>query len=204
MENYLVDNYDVSSFQFTKPKKYGEHMISKLKKNGDDLFIQFPKMLVVSEDNSKKVELEFTSERGYSKKVYNFLAKLDDYIVEYIINNCEEWFGKKIPIVSEMYNKFIKAPKTSENKCTIHFNVKGEITYKGELEDIVKGQLLECISQIKYIVFSKDTCFVTWEICNAKIHKKILRVPKFGFIEDVEDNEENEENETKEDLNYFF
>ena len=205
MEDYLVENYNINNFTFTKPKKHGDYLISKIKNENKKFFIQFPKMLVVSEDNSKKVELEFTSETGYSKKVYNFLSELDDYIVDYITQNSQEWFGKNIPTVNDMYNKFIKAPKTSENKCTINFNVKGDITYKNKPEDIVKGNYLQCISEMKYIIFSKDTCFVTWEIVNAKIFKKVLRVPKFGFIEDTEDIESDEvtEEEIKEIQTFF-
>jgi hypothetical protein len=66
MENYLVECYDLSSFVFTKPKKQGDYMISRIKNNNDPIFVQFPRMLVVSEENSKSVELEFLNENGYN------------------------------------------------------------------------------------------------------------------------------------------
>jgi|APCry1669189567_1035234.scaffolds.fasta_scaffold21963_2 hypothetical protein len=204
MDDYLVQNVDMDLFTFTKPKKHGDYLISKIKNNKMDVFIQFPKMLVVSEENVKKIELEFTSDSGYSKKVFNFLSEFDEYLIKTITEKSEEWFGKKIPVIDTMYQKFIKAPKTSENKCTIHFTTKGEMTYKGEPDNVVKGNTLECISQPKFIVFSKDTCFVNWEINTAKIHKKILRVPKFGFIEDNDDNDEIEETEETEETTYSF
>ena len=210
-DNYLIDSYDLNLFSFSKPKKYknGEIMVCKIKNDNKDTIIQFPKMEVATEFDGKYIELEFKNEVGYNKKIYNFLSKIDDLIIEHVTNNSEEWFGKKIPnnIVSQMYNKFIKPPKTSENKCTLNFifnKEKSEILdKKNEIVDITevkKRNTLECISQMKYIIFSKDSCFVSWEICTAKISKKILRVSKFGFIEDNEDKEE----ESDEEIITFF
>jgi hypothetical protein len=200
--NFLADTYEPETFLFSKPKKLknSEVMLCKIKnKHKDPVLVQFPKM-TISEYN-KYIELEFMNETGYSKKVYDFLSKIDDYVVQHISSVSEEWFGKSIPSenINLMYNRFIKAPKTSENKCTINFvfdTSKSQlINKKNELLDtseIVKGTVLECISQMKYIVFTKDTCFVNWEICTAKVHKKITKVPKFGFIEDTTDLSDNE------------
>ena len=201
---------DLEQLKFSKPKKYknGEIMISKIKKGSEPILVQFPKMSIAS-DYTKFVELEFTSDSGYSKKVYNFLSKLDDYLITVISKNSEEWFGKQIPMenINVMYNKFIKAPKSSENKCTINFvfdKKKSQLINKKDEEldvsELVKGNTLECISQLKYIVFSKETCFVNWEITTAKLHKKIVKVPKFGFVEDpieqLSDSDTDEENLT--------
>ena len=203
--NFLADTFDLDSFIFSKPKKYknSEVMVCKIKnKNNEPVLVQFPKMLV--NEYSKFVELEFINETGYNKKVYNFLSKLDEFVIEYISTHSEEWFGKKIPLenITQMYTKFIKAPKTSDNRCTINFvfdKLKSQIIDKKndslEITELVKGVTLECISQMKYIVFTKDTCFVNWEICTSKLHKKIIKVPKFGFIEDPIDNSDNESDE---------
>ena len=57
---------------------------------------------------------------------------------------------------------------------------------------------------MKYIVFTKDSCFVNWEICTAKLHKKIERVPKFGFIEDPTDTNNSENESEEENITTFF
>ena len=200
MENaFLMESFNLESLVFSKPKKHGDFMVCKIKypdsENG--LFkLQFPKMKVVSETPSvKNVELEFTSESGYNKKIYNYLSKIDDITVAHITNNSEEWFGKTIPHenIHQMYNKFIKSPKTSDNRCTINFsfNKNNVILDKRneplDFDEIKKDTLVECIAQMKYLIFSKDSAFVNWEICTAKVYKKLLRVPKNGFIEDPDD-----------------
>ena len=192
-DNYLIDSYNLDLFSFTVPKKCNNAMICKIKNDSNDVLIQFPKMSVVSEENNI-VELEFKNEKGYNKKIYDFLAKLDDIIVNYITTHSEDWFGKKIKLthITQMYNKFIKPPKSSENNCTLNFKIKENtlIDKKNEnisTSEIKKGNTLECIAQMKYLVFSKDSCFVTWEICSAKLFKRINHVGKFGFIDDPDD-----------------
>jgi hypothetical protein len=65
---------------------------------------------------------------------------------------------------SKMYNKFIKAPKDSDSQCTMNFSLKKD---KGKLEcvlmdnkkneldliDFKKDSSVECITQLKYIIF---------------------------------------------------
>ena len=45
-EGYLIDNYNLDLFSFTKPKKYNNAMICKIKNDSNDVLIQFPKMNV--------------------------------------------------------------------------------------------------------------------------------------------------------------
>ena len=208
-DNYLIDSYNLDLFSFTVPKKCNNAMICKIKNDSNDVLIQFPKMSVVSEENNI-VELEFKNEKGYNKKIYDFLAKLDDIIVNYITTHSEDWFGKKIKLthITQMYNKFIKPPKSSENNCTLNFKIKENtlIDKKNEninLSEIKKGNTLECIAQMKYLVFSKDSCFVTWEICSAKLFKRINHVGKFGFIDDPSDNYEEPDPEPEDIISFF-
>ena len=209
MENhdYLVDSYNLDNLIFTKPKKYGEFMISKIKyPETGDFFIQFPKMTIKSK-TEKGLELEFNNDNEYSTKVYNFLSKLDNFILNYINVSSAEWFGKEIPVESlkQMYNNFIKPPKTTENKCTVSFDFKIKNSENKsifvdnkdnniDLVDIKTENNIECISHLKYIVFSKDTCFTTWDLITAKVcAQKINKVKNYGFIETVESDSESEE-----------
>ena len=87
-------------------------------------------------------------------------------------------------------------------KVTELLNTKNE---QIDFTDLKKGAVLEIIAQLKYIVFSKDTSFVTWEVTCAKLHKRVNRVPKFGFIEDPEDCSQIVESEDEEiEVHTFF
>ena len=94
-ESYLIDNYSLDLFSFTKPKKCNNLMVCKIKNDSKDILIQFPKMNVFSEE-LKGVELEFKNEKGYNKKVFDFLSKLDELVIDYITTHSEEWFEKKM------------------------------------------------------------------------------------------------------------
>jgi hypothetical protein len=193
--NFLADTFEPESFIFQKPKKYknAELMASRIKNmHSEQLIVQFPKMNVINYD--KMLELEFTSETGYNKKVKKFLSGLDQFIVDHISTQSEKWFGKTIPIenVKNMYK-----PCVNENKVKFIFNENTELINKREervdTSEMVKGVIVESICLLKYLIFTKDSCFLHWEICTAKVHKKIQRVPLFGFIEDSDDQSDNEE-----------
>jgi hypothetical protein len=217
MENtFLIDSYTLENLTFTKPKKVKDFLVSKVKYSSENapdrpFIVQFPKMTVVSLE--KCVELEFKTDRGYTKKVYNGLSKLDTLLVDYISSKSEEWFEKKIPTgsVSQMYNKFLKAPKTSENNCTINFSLsknKEFVNHRGEpieISDISKNSTLQVIAEMKYVVFSKDSSFVQWEILTGKMEKKVNKVPKNGFVEDPEDCDiPKDDSDDEPEINSFF
>jgi len=211
-------NYKIDNTIFSKPKKYSDYLVSKVKYPVDQIetpfIIQFPKMIISSDPDEKNISLEFKST---NKELYNFLSTLDQYIIKYISNNSEEWFDKKIPLetIKKMYNSFIKAPQSTENKCTLQFSFK---TQKNELKTLFvdkkdceidfsqfkTNEVVECIAQFKYIIFSKDTCFCTWEISSLKLHKKVQKVKKYGFIEDPEDVEIVDESDDDISVDNFF
>jgi len=199
MDDYLVSNYNLQDIILQKPKKNGEYFVSKVKYSGNDFFIQFPKMKI-STSFEKNVELEFSSNSKYSKEVYNFLSTLDSHIIESIANKSEEWFSKKIPIehINKMYNKFIKAPKTLNDNCTMNFIVKAcEFLDKKnnpiDISEFSIGLDVECIAQLKYVLFSKDTCFTYFELHTAKLHKMVNKVKQYGFIESEPESESEDE-----------
>ena len=99
----------LSSLVFTKPKKCGEYLVCKLEKKSE-LVIQFPKMIIKS-FTSKNIELEFQNDNVYTKKVYNHLSELDQFVIDYIFKNSEEWFGKEIPLDSMKSYGFIEDPE---------------------------------------------------------------------------------------------
>ena len=198
--NFLADAFEPESFIFQKPKKYKnqEIMAGKIKnRNNENVIVQFPKMKVAERD--KLVELEFVNQSGYNKKVNAFLSKLDDFVVEYISRESEKWFGKTIPVenVKQMYTPCVK-----ENKIKVVFDKTNSHLTDAKSEtpldssEIVENVTLESICLLKYLIFTKDTCFLQWEICTSRVHKKYQRVPLFGFIEDNDDNMDSDEEET--------
>ena len=211
MTDYLVKNYSLDKLQLSKPKKHSEYLVCKVKYSDDSFFIQFPKMKV-SEINEKGIQLEFLNNNyKYNRESYNFLSDLDFYLSNYIFEKSEDWFGKKIPLenIKNMYNKFIKAPKSTENQSTMNFTIKKNCTFidsrKNEIEisEIKENTLIECISQLKYIMFSKDNCFAVWELQSGKIHKIVDKVKEYGFINVEESDSESDSEEISKIINFF-
>jgi len=210
MNDYLVNNYSLSKLQISNPKKHGEYLVCKIKYSDEPFFIQFPKMKI-NTINSNSIELEFLkNENKYNKECYNFLSELDSFISEHISNNSEEWFGKKIPLdnLKNMYNKFIKAPKSTEHESTMNFTMKKNSHFIDnrkndiELSEIKELEMIESISQLKYIMFSKDRSFTIWEFQSGKIHKTIDKVKKYGFIH-IEESDSEDEETISEIINFF-
>jgi len=220
MENLLINSYNLDSIVFTQPKKYTDYLVSKVKYNSNsepqDFVVQFPKMMISDDPTEKSIELEFSNSKGYNKEMYNFLRKLDQFIIKKVQLSSQEWFEKEIPIESlkKMYNSFIKAPQTTESKSTINISIKKTKTLtslfydrKGneiDYSQFKRNEIVECIAQFKYIFFSKDTCFPVWELISSKLHKKIEKVPKFGFVDDPDDRQKVEsDDEELEDFKFF-
>ena len=212
MSDYLVKNYSLNQLEFSKLKKHSDYLVCKIKYAGEPFFIQFPKMKV-SSINQKELQLEFlNNSTKYNKESYNFLSELDSYISEHIYEKSEEWFGKKIPLenIKNMYNKFIKAPKSTDNKSTMNFIVKKDSVYmdtrKNEIEysEIKESENIECIAQMKYIMFSKDNCFTVWEVHSGKVHRTVDKVPAYGFLNvDSDSQEDSDEENISEIINFF-
>ena len=213
--SYLVKNYNFENITISKPKRYSEYLVSKIKYSDEDLLIQFPKM-ILSELSEKTIELEFVNGKGYNKEIYNFLRRLDQFIITKVQESSLEWFEKEIPIesIKKMYNSFIKPPKSSENRCNVNIGLK---VNKNEIKSIFldrrgneidfsefkSNEIVESIVQFKYIFFSKDTCFPAWELVSTKLHKKIQKVPNFGFIEDPDDRVVESDDEIEGNIGFF-
>jgi len=211
MDSYLVDCYDLTQISFSKPKKYGEYLASRVKYNGsDELYIQFPKMKITN-INPKGIELEFGTNR-YNKKMFTWLSKLDEFITETVEANSKEWFNKELSKsqITQMYNKCIKAPKALDGQCTVGFAISPKtvlLNSKNQeilLDSFKELKEVECISQLKFVVFSKDTCFLSWEVCTAKLDTRLKKVPQCAFIEDPDDCNIESEETNEEQLSLCF
>ena len=66
MDNFLIDSLDLNLIVFKKPRKHSDYLVCKVKYNDADLNIQFPKMMISSEENETGFELEFINGKGYN------------------------------------------------------------------------------------------------------------------------------------------
>ena len=211
----LVESYlNFEDIVITTPKKYTDYLVSKIKYNGKEEFVvQFPKMTISDDVTEKNIELEFINTKGYNKEVYNFLRNLDQFILKSVQQHSQEWFEKSIPMDSlkKMYNGFVKPPQTTENRSTVNFAISTKRSLffdkKGNEIDysrFERGEIAECIAQFKYIFYSKDTCFPVWELVSTKLHKRVEKVPDFGFVDDPDDQREVEsDDEDLKDFKFF-
>jgi hypothetical protein len=195
--NFLVEDFQAGSFTFSKPKRHknGELMTCKIRNiDKEPVYIQFPKMNACT-DFSNCMELEFSSTTGYSKKVATFLENLDLFVVNLISERSQAWFDKTITTehINSMYKKSI-----NENRLKVAFDKTTSLVVNKQNEvilpdEILKGTTVELIGLLKYIVFTKDTCFLQWEVCKAKLYKKTQKVEHFSFIEDPDDESDDED-----------
>ena len=88
---------------------------------------------------------------------------------------------------------------TLKKNCAIIDRRKNDI----ELSELKEGIEIECISQLKYIMFSKDNCFTVWEFQSGKIHKVVDKVKEYGFINIEESDSESDSEEISEIINFF-
>jgi len=210
----LVESYlNFEKLVISPPKKYSDYLVSKVKYDNEEFVLQFPKMTISDDLTEKNIELEFINTKGYNKEVYNFLRNLDRFIIKSVQEHSQEWFEKSIPMDSlkKMYNGFVKSPQTTENRSTVNFAISTKRSLffdkKGNEIDssrFERGEISECIAQFKYIFYSKDTCFPVWELVSTKLHKRVEKVPDFGFVDDPEDQREVEsDDEDLKDFKFF-
>jgi hypothetical protein len=194
--NFLIETFEPDSFYFSKPKQHknGQLMTCKIKnKSKEPVFIQFPKMKAVS-DYTNCMELEFTSETGYSKRVVSFMERLDEFVSGLVVEKSMDWFGKQIAKenMDSMYRHSV-----NDKRIKIVFDKSRSLVVNKQNEtltfdQIVKENVVEAICMLKYIVFTKDTCFLHWEVGKAKLYKKIQQKEHFAFIDDPEDESDDE------------
>ena len=187
-------NFENGKLKIKQPRKIQDKYFSKVKylpepSNGNDpgdLIIQLPKMKLMEPLVTKSYSsLEFLNTKGnYSSKVKKNINIIDTRVVDTITLNCEKWFDKKIPleVVSNMYQRVLidDSIKVFVDKPIVE-NHKNEIL---SLSDLSPGENIECIIRIKYLVFTQNECYLTWELVKVKkCQVKIKRVKKYGFIE---------------------
>jgi hypothetical protein len=198
--NFLIETFEPGSFLISKPKQHktGSVMTCKVRdKSKEQVFIQFPKMNTVS-DYTNCMEVEFSSESGYSKKVIAFMERLDAFVMDLIFEKSMDWFGKTIP--KENIELMYKRSIVDKRVKIVFEKSRSELVDKQNqsitLDQIVKENVLEAICMLKYIVFTKDTCFLHWEVAKAKLYKKIKQTEHFAFIEDPDDESDDDFEET--------
>jgi|DEB0MinimDraft_6_1074348.scaffolds.fasta_scaffold28215_2 hypothetical protein len=216
MDPLLITNYDVDGLKISTPVKNGKYYISKVKHGKKPIIAQFPRMNIIKNFSSENdsAELEWGSiHEGYTKDVFDWCQKLNNFTIDKISSSSHDWFGKFLPldVVEDMYKNFIRIPKNSssgywmrvcpylkdDNLETLFYNLKGNEISKNVFK---KGNIAIPILKLKYLLFTKDTCQFLWELRAAKVFR--FKKPPRGYLfnnDDINDDGE-EEDEDLENL----
>ena len=148
-ESISIVNYkdiDFNNLSFCEPDKTknGSH-IAYAKYNGNDLFIQTPRLncsQILKNDTRCSLELEFDKSHGL---FYEFITSIDDFSIINIQKNSKSWFGKAIPldIIEEFYKTPVKLGRKNKPPsikikvplskgipvCTIYNSKNNEINF---------------------------------------------------------------------------
>ena len=119
--NYkILKKVDLNSFNLSLKKpwktKYGYYQmdIEKLvNEKNRNVFFQSPIMNIIKDvypiNNKKAINIEF-NKNSDNKQFFEFLTKFDDFIVDYLHLNFENWFSKKLSksTIKRLYNRKIR------------------------------------------------------------------------------------------------
>ena len=194
MDNYLVSENNLDGFEVQPPVKKGKYFISKVKNNGKPVVIQFPRMTISKgwDKSTENLELTWSNMNSYAKEVYDWCQNLNDVVVNKVSEGSTSWFGKEIPLehVEEMYKNFVRTPKKSDsgmwmkvvpylkdgNLHTTFFDKRGK---EVDCQEFRTGWFAVPILKLKYLIFTKDTCQVIWELQTTKIYRP--KKPSLGY-----------------------
>ena len=200
----------ITSLKIGQLKKVNDKYFAKVKYSPGG-FVQLPKFKIhepLQSNGYSSFEI-FNGNGRYMLLLKKMLQDIDTKVIDEITNNCEKWFNKQLSLemVTNMYQQvqFDNNFKVFVDDPIVE-NHKKELI---ELGDISPGDNIECIIKIKYLVFTQDSCYLTWELVKVKkCQVKIKRVKKYGFIDqdscsDSDPEFEVNENQIKERYSFF-
>ena len=218
--DFLVNNFNVDNIKITKPKKINDqYLLSKVKyetsENDIKLNIQFPKMKITHIENNNII-LNFEQKNGsYTNKCIEFIKQVEEKVIDVLFTNSLKWFGKEIPKESiiKMYKPMIN--ENLDMKFVLSKQINGTDFNGNEIgnikEELKLNTLIENICIMKYLMFSKETVFILWEIQSIKLNKKKNKVikkdskhsdfayySKYNFIDFNDSDSEDEDSENLE------
>ena len=194
--NYLVCKDSLSNLTVHSPLKKGKYFISKVRNGKSNVVVQFPRMTISKgwDRSQENFELEWSKMSGYGNDVYDWCQELNHKIIQSVYEGSSSWFGKEIPQehIEEMYRNFIRTPKKSggnmwmkvvpyvkdDNLLTTFFNSRGR---ELDCSEFKTGNFCVPILKLKYLIFTKDTCQIIWEIHSSKIYRPKKPVLKYSF-----------------------
>lgn len=134
----------------------------------DDLTFEMGRMKVTSVSDGK-LTLEFLA--NYPN-FYKFMYDLDRLILETIVDNSKEWFGKpaKYETVDRLFQRSIIPQPTLTNYPTMEFSIPDSCIIKDVNDDDVTLSELEennevlCIVNVKQIVFLQNRFYLDFRM----------------------------------------
>jgi hypothetical protein len=132
--NYKELNFDKLLFNTPEKSKSGIY-VANAKYDGEDLYIQSPKLkctTLINTDSRAALDLEFDKSHG---EFYDFITSIDDYSIIQIQKNSKAWFSKEFPL--DVVEEFYKTPvKMGRKKNAPSLKIKVPVS-KGEPNIIV-------------------------------------------------------------------
>ena len=163
---------DISQVHYEDPIKVKGSYMTMAKINGEDIYIQTPKITnvngIIKTDTRAHLDLFFEK---HHLKFYEFLSKMDDNNINQIFNNSKQWFNKDFPmdIVEDLYSSPLKHKNPPKFKLKLPLS-KGEIDteiYDGA-NNIIRhtyipddSQLI-CLLRFVGLKFLKEQVIAEW------------------------------------------
>ena len=194
----IKDDLNCTLIQSEHPHKHTEdYYISEIYYNEEPMVIQTP---VISFKKYNNTHIELLLDHSMLRGI----NKIDNYIINQISDNSQEWFGSELSIeeIRDIYKSSISFPLDEYDVASLRLNYSDKLKiydkYNPHLELKHLEQNIPVIGLIKLncIVFYKHTCVPQWEIISMKLKNNITNKLKSCVIAD-EENETEEDNDEK-------
>ena len=192
-----LNSFDPSVMAFEPPVKNGDVYFSKARYNSRSLLFQSDLIYFRSFENGKlKILL--------SKKMFQFMTKIERQTIELISEHSEKWFNMKLTIdqVRQIYKSSLIFPSGEPNSVLTEINsieepmVFNSHEKKIKLEDFKKDTPIIILARLKGITFYRSNCIPNWEFLSVK-SKVVLMENKCIINSDSDESENENQNENQ-------
>lgn len=189
-----LNSFDPSFMTFESPVKNGDIYVSRARYNSRSLLFQSDLIYFRSFENDKLRIL-------LSKKMFQFITKIERQTIELISEKSEQWFNNKLTIdqVRQIYRSSLIFPNDEPNVVLTEMipidepMVFSSHEKKINLEDFEKDTPIIILARLKSITFYRSNCIPNWEFLSVK-SKTVIMENKCVINDSDSDEIENEKN----------
>lgn len=181
-----ADKLDVNNIEIDKPIKNSKHYYSKIKYDGEPLYIQTQKVINYKDLSSFDTKDPYIEIELKDLSLYDKLSKLEDNILNSTRANWKLWMDKDIPleVLNNMYNKLSKNFKKDEtprykfkipiSKSKILTKIYDNHKKDCEIFNINSGDNLILILNIRGIKYNEKTFYLDIYITQIKVFESSI------------------------------